>query len=335
MNFTNKDDVFCFAAAFLLATHINAAQAESACHFIEQASLDLSYAEKSTTPTVEGKINGKTVRMLLDTGASRTNIMRAEADRQNLNPERMREQTQGVGGPSSVFLVKVKDFAIGDAHAANLRFPVVEVMGHQNIGALIGADFLFQYDVELNLAENRVKLFRADHCQEKGLAYWDPHAMTVPMELVDGAHLARVQVKINGVPVSAIIDSGASLTVIDLSAARKLGFSTDAPGVTNGVHVVGIGAEKRETWNMTFDSFAIGDEVIEHPRMAVIADGDAFRGRKPFQMILGRDFLRTHRVMLAQSQLLFYYSYLGGQVFPARERLARTAQVSGPTRQDE
>jgi len=316
MTFPTKHYLFCLTAAFLFTTQ---ARADNACHFSEQANLPLSQLAQSRTPLVDGAINGQPVKMLLDTGASQTYVMKQEADRQNLNPERIKKQTQGVGGLSSIFLVKVKDFAIGDAHATNLRFPVVEVQGQSGAAGLIGADFLMQYDIELNFTDHYVKLFHADGCQDKDLAYWDPKAMSVPMELTGRAKHARVQVKVNGVALWALIDSGASRTMIDLEAARKLGFAIDAPGVAYSGKIAGIGPEKRASWNMTFDSFAIGDEVVQHPRIAVMEGADSFLGRKPFDMILGRDFLTAHHVLLATSQQQFYFSYNGGQVFPTHD----------------
>ena len=38
-------------------------------------------------------------------------------------------------------------------------------------------------------------------------------------------------------------------------------------------------------------------------------------GVRNIEMILGRDFLRAHRVLISTSQERFYYTYLGGQVF--------------------
>jgi len=36
-------------------------------------------------------------------------------------------------------------------------------------------------------------------------------------------------------------------------------------------------------------------------------------------VILGTDFLRAHRVMVARSQRKVYFTYSGGPVFPARK----------------
>ena len=166
-----------------------------------------------------------------------------------------------------------------------------------------------------NLADKRVKLFRADHCQDKALAYWDQDAMTVPMKFTPGSTTPLVPVSINGVALWALVDSGADGTIIDLDTARKLGFSEDAAGVTPGGKAHGIGTETRTLWRHTFDSFAIGDELIRHPRIGVIDNTADLRSRKEHQVVLGRDFLSSHHVLLAQSQMLFYYSYLGGPVF--------------------
>lgn len=313
MNFTHRHVRFCFLS-LLLAIQAGTAIADNACHYIEQADLAVTHAAHSRLGTIAGEINGKPVDMLLDTGANETYILRTQAEELNLNPVRTELMVQGVGGNASVFVVKVKDFAIGGAHAKNLRFPVVEGLEKSGMGGIVGDDFLMQYDIELNFSANRVKLFRAENCGDKDLAYWDPHAMAVPLELASDSHQPMVQVKINGVALWALVDTGAYGTTIDLDAVRRLGLSTDAPGVVTGGKAAGIGSEKRTMWNMTFDSFAIGDETIQHPRIAVMDTG--FRtGRKSHEVILGRDFLNAHHVLLAQSQMRFYFSYTGGPVF--------------------
>lgn len=264
---------------------------------------------------IDGEVNGKPVKMLLDTGSYATFMLRAEAENQNLHPLRTSQIVHGAGGRTSMFVVNVKDFAIGSAHAKNMRFPVLEAMENSGLAGIVGDDFLLQYDVDLDFANKRVKLFHPDHCQDRALAYWDKDAMTVPMKFTADSTTPLVQVKINGVALWALLDTGADSTVIDLDTARKLGFSQDAPGVTSGGNARGVGSETRTLWQMTFDSFAIGDELIQHPRIGVMDRSENDRGRKEHQVVLGRDFLMSHHVLLAQSQMLLYYSYLGGPVF--------------------
>lgn len=303
------------AAAVLLSSLSATAHADNACHYIEQANLELTHPDNARLPTVMGEINGKPVHMEINTGASDTFMMRSEADRQNLNPERMAWQVQSMAGSKSMFLVKVKDFAIGGAHATNLRFPVIEGMEHTDVAGIIGADFLMHYDLDLDFTGNRVKLFEADHCQDKALAYWDDKAMSVPLEFTSERYRPLVQVQINGKPIWALISTGSARSTLDVDAARRLGLSTDAPGVTYRGKTAGAGNEKVDYWNMTLDSFTLGDEVIQHPRIVVAESTYQFRGRKQYDMVLGRDFLSAHHVLLAQSQKRIYYTYNGGTVF--------------------
>lgn len=295
--------------------HMNMARADSACHYIEQADLALTGADPSRQPTVAGAINGKPVHMEINTGTTHTFILRAEADRQNLNPERIQRQVQSAAGAESLFLVRLKDFAVGDAHVANLRFPVIEAMGNSTAAGVLGADFLHQYDVELNFPEHHVKLFRADHCQDKALAYWDQDAKSISLAFTSAWYRPLVEVKLNGVYFRALISTSSRYSTVDLDAARRLGLSTDGPGVVYRGKAAGIGEEKLDRWNMTFDSFAVGDEVVKHPRLVVVDSTYRHLGRKEYEMVLGRDFLSAHRVLLAQSQMRVYYTYIGGQVF--------------------
>lgn len=312
MTLLNKKYLQCFsvAASVLLSTHAN-----SACRYVEQASLDVAHSDRSALATVDGELNWQAVKFGLDTGLDNTLLLRGAVEKQGLTPLRTRRQLQGIGGSTSIFLVKVKDIAIGDAHAKNLQIQAVDALENTGAAGMIGVDFLMQYDVDLNLADHRIKLFRAEHCQDKALAYWDKDASSIPMEYFGDARRPRVQVKLNGQTIWALIDSGAAESSVDLDTARRLGMSTDASRVVDGGEATGFGTNTRKLWNMTFDSFAIGDEVVQHPRLAVMESAEHFTGRREHEMLLGRDFLRAHHVLLAQSQMQVYFTYNGGPVF--------------------
>lgn len=312
MTLLNKKYLQCFS---VVATVLLSAHANSACRYIEQASLEVAHAARSPVATVDGELNGQPVKLGLDTGLDNTLLLRGAVEQQGLTPLRTRRQLQGIGGGTSLFMVKVKDIAIGGAHAKNLNIQAVDALENSGVAGMIGVDFLMQYDVDLNLADNRIKLFRAEHCQDKALAYWDKDASSVPMEYIGDARRPRVQVKLNGETIWALIDSGAAESSVDMDTARRLGMAIDAPGVTDGGTAIGFGTNSRKLWNMTFDSFAIGDEVVQHPRLAVMENAEHFTGRREHDMILGRDFLRAHHVLLAQSQMQVYFTYNGGQVF--------------------
>ena len=85
----------------------------------------------------------------------------------------------------------------------------------------------------------------------------------------------------------------------------------------------GVGAGSVEAWLAPFESFVIGDELVRSPTIRVLdlhvrlpfASQRAPQSVELSEMILGLDFLRSHRVLVAHSQRKLYFSYEGGRVF--------------------
>lgn len=57
------------------------------------------------------------------------------------------------------------------------------------------------------------------------------------------------------------------------------------------------------------NAYSLASENLVRPRKMEIITED-----RP-DMVLGADFLRSHRVLLAMSQQRMYFSYVGGRVF--------------------
>ncbi|RFP08180.1 MULTISPECIES: retroviral-like aspartic protease family protein [unclassified Duganella] len=284
-------------AGLLLAASATA----HACRYTELAALELNLQAATGIPYIEGQVNGKPVRMLIDTGAPRTVLTRAEADRQQLPLTRTLNRVRGADTDTASFAAQPEEVVIGPSRVAKAWFPVVDRADDPGYGGKVGADYLLQSDLEIALADRKLKFFKEDDCGAKSLAYWDTQALDVPLELSDKHSGAYVQTQLNGRSVRALIDTSAEQSLVDLGTAAALGVTAATPE------------------GAVFDSFAIGEENIGHPRIALGAVPNTQQfGIKHVDMILGRDFLRAHRVLLATGRQRFYYSYLGGQVFGAR-----------------
>lgn len=158
-----------------------------------------------------------------------------------------------------------------------------------------------------------MKFFRPVDCKNAFLAYWSRDAVVVPFESGSNGKNPHLQVMVNGVKMTAIIDSGAGASSITLRAAKRAGLKLDAPGVTRAGVAHGVGDRKAARWRTSFDTFQIGDEIVRNAELGV---ADYELGQ--IDMLLGADFLRAHRVLFAMSQKKLYLSYLGGEPFGQR-----------------
>ena len=284
-----------------------------------------SLRANSHLPILDGEINGQKVGVLLDTGASRSLIRRSATEQLRL-PRRQAPgwQSYGVGGASHVEIVVVDEFRIGKSARNNWRVIVMGEDRGDDWAVLLGDDFLSEADLELDLRNNVVRIFQARDCAGVSLAYWSRQALEVRLE---GDEKIEFSVAINGKPLRAQLDSGASYSLLENAAAEQRGVTSKSAGVKPAGCVTGFGVGGIDSWSGQFESFAIGDEVIRNPRIQfadlwrhVTYTETGTRLRRQFaglpQTLLGVDFLRSHRVLVARSQKKMYFTYEGGTVFP-------------------
>jgi predicted aspartyl protease len=277
---------------------------------------------------VDGAVNGEKVSVMLDTGSARTLIMRAAALRLNLaREEPSGGRIFGVGGESRVESALVDEFKVGATVRTKVRMLIA---GEQDFGVdvILGEEFLQQVDVEFDLAHDTVRLFHPQNCGDVSLAYWaSAGAGEVDIEPLSAVSPQIVlTVKINGQSIKALFDSGASTSVLDKLDAAHLGVTPETPGVVAEGAGIGFGSKSVKTWIGPFQSFTIGNETIKDTE---IRFADLFKDAsyKPVgsnlpmkveglqSMLLGADFLRSHRVLVAHSQRRIYFTYNGGPVF--------------------
>jgi hypothetical protein len=198
-----------------------------------------------------------------------------------------------------------------------------DIAGKPSYDAVIGTDFLFQRDLEISIAEQRASFFHPVDCKDAFLAYWDRDAFVANFGPAGApGDPPHVVVEINGQKVRAIIDSGASASAIDLAAAARAGITPQSAGVVKGKMAAGTGKRFIPTFIAPLERIAIGNATIRDVKITIMdlwsaAEEDARYGVRDVwpEMILGIDFLRANRVLLAMSQRRLYFSYLGGEMF--------------------
>lgn len=281
-------------------------------------------------PVVDGMINGQKVGILIDTGATKTMVLRSAARRLGLiRHGDQGSQALGIGGETAVESVLIDELKIGDAVRKSWRMLVTGESDFGDVAMLLGEDFFQLVDVEFDLAHDAVRLFQAKDCAGRSLAYWSTgDADEVALEPVSAIQpRIELTVAVNGRAVSAMLDSGAGLSVLTLAQAAAVGVTPETPGVAAAGCGRGLGRKPIEVWIGPFTTFAVGHELVRDPRIR-FADlwryssykgvgivSDRPTGGLP-DMLLGADFLRSHRVLIAHSQRKMYFTYAGGTVFP-------------------
>jgi predicted aspartyl protease len=279
---------------------------------------------------VEGAINGRSVGIMLDTGAMRSLVVhsaavRLELPRRDLKGVRM----FGIGGETRVEVALIDEFRIGQTSRKDLRLLVGgEHDFDDGVDVVLGEDFLHVMDVEFDLKQRAVRLFQPKDCDGASLAYWAGEAPgEVEIEpLSERRPEIVLTVRVNGQATRAKLDSGASSSVLSTLDAAAAGVTPETPGVVAAGKSGGFGANTVDNWIGPFQSFAIGNETIRDTR---IRFADLYKDTKytatgshvsknvePLHpMLLGVDFLGAHRVLVAHSQRKLYFTYLGGPVF--------------------
>ena len=283
----------------------------------------------SYRPVVDGAINGHKIGILLDTGAGMSLFLRSAAAKMGLTRyEAPGYRAFAIGGETRAEAVHIDEFRIGQSVRKKWQVLVAgEGSFSDDIAFLLGDDFFELVDVEFDLGHNAVRLYETRDCEGVSLAYWATEpAGEVPIEAGSKIWLT---VAINGKPVPAQLDSGAGNSLLSKADAARLGVTPESPGTVAAGCIRGLGERQADSWAGQFESFAIGNEKIRNPRIrfadlwqhtTYLETGSRLPNRMAGQpdMLLGSDFLRAHRVLVARSQRKLYFTHAGGTVFPSK-----------------
>jgi predicted aspartyl protease len=308
----------CAAACAAPAVAANDVPAKH-CTYVRMGALPVDVQGQRLIVT--GSINREAVRMLLDTGAEMTSLSRRVSRSLNLGQVGPSFEAYGLGGAARSYFVEVSEMAIGDVRGEHLAFPMIWDADLTEAEVLLGADYLFQNDLELSLADRRLAFFHPVGCKDEFLAYWDREASVAALEPIDAEHpVPRVKIEINGHEVVAEIDTGAPTSILDLGAARRIGLDVEGPGALSVADLRGIGRKTRRRWIVPIKKIVVGDEEIQDGGIEIGDFVEPTRrethGKTVLpDMLLGLDFLQAYRVLFAVSQRRLYLSYLGGELF--------------------
>lgn len=297
-------------AALLLALSLGACAAPQQCR-VERIT-DLPLTKTRDFALLPARLNDVDARLLLDTGAGATMLSRALADRLALMPDHQMfpSPVNGIGGVTLTRRMVVESFKIG---ALDLGKQSVMVTEQGLFGGfdpppdgIIGGDFLSHFDADIDLPANHVTLYRAHPCAAAFAPPWPGATIyRLPARMTDGGQFL-VTVTVDGVAITAMIDSGAETTAISSRVENRLGLTPAMLANDPQRAEIGIDMHRRLSYLHPFHAIRIGAEIF--PDSAVwVSDMPLV----PADMLLGADFFQTHRVWLSFSRRTVFVAVAG------------------------
>jgi tetratricopeptide (TPR) repeat protein/predicted aspartyl protease len=313
----------------LFALYLFPAHVRAACSLRR---FDLPITMNGLRPLLHAQINGEDATFLADSGDFYGTLAPAAAAHYKLPLQRVPYDIYltGIGGSVETHMTTIKQFTLAGVQIANVQF----LVGGNDFGSgaagTIGQMLFSRHDVEYDLANGLIRLINPQDCRNATLAYWAQpgqwHVVDIEDVRAAAMHTALFAF-VNGVRLRVILDTGAPLSLLRLDAAKRAGIRPDSPGVVDAGYGGGIGPHPIRTWVAPIDDFKIGDEEVLHTRLTI---GDFSAGDT--EMLLGDDFLLSHRVLVANSQRRLYLTYNGGPVFklPTPASAAAVDAASAP-----
>jgi predicted aspartyl protease len=246
---------------------------------------------------VPANIDAAPVQMLVDTGATTSMLTPESVVRLRLPIDTSRASAiHGTGGTVITRNVLVRSLRVGnqDWLAGSIATGSLARQYQEDppLVGVLGADFLDRFDIELDVPQQRMVLWRVEHCQGDFIPWQGRHfpvrlTRYPPNRMVAQAH-------IDGHPVAALIDWGATSSTISTAAAAAVGVSPtmllhDQLLATRGVDQKLLSARRH-----LFGLVAVGPVLYRNVVVEVVDLHIPDVG-----MLLGADFVRTRHVWLS------------------------------------
>jgi tetratricopeptide (TPR) repeat protein len=277
---------------------------------------DIPVTMRGPRAMVPATVNGLPGLFMVDTGAFYSSISNAGVTKYQLKvgPSAFGMTVTGVGrGDAGFSLGTAKMFVFDTLPFNDTDFMIVAGdRGVEGDGS-IGQNILGAPDVEYDLANGAIRLFKETGCQDAALAYWNTtQDYSVVSVQYDGFLSPPVATAtVNGARIRVMFDTGSPRSMLSLAAAARAGVRPSDPGVTSAGYTAGVAARSQfNIWRARFASFKLGDEEIKNTPLLI---GDM---QLPgVDMLVGADFFLSHRVYVSNTQHKIYFTYNGGPVF--------------------
>jgi len=319
-------------STLLLAVNASPAAAAAQCGPLKiMTSLDVK-PDQAGRPMITAMINDKPVALLVDTGGGLSSLTKRAVRELNLQTSESRVRLTNIAGGSENLEVRLPSIALGGLRLEGPYFMVLP--GDEDsrppmeiFGGVLGSEMLSNVDFDFDFSTNKVNLISQDHCAGN-VVYWpSPAVAVVPFTFSQAGHIT-FRMELDGRRVNAMLDTGASITVLNLDIARRT-FRVDvnAPEVEK---VGEIGRNQTGVYRRRFKTIAFEGVTVANPMITMYPDlmgGSSLgetrtgsiirdtRGGLP-DVILGMNVLSEMHVYIASKERKLYITAASPQPAP-------------------
>ena len=268
----------------------------AACRVAKRATVPLQRAGGLMLVPVE--INGRTTPFVLDTGAERTVVGLAAADRIGLaRDEWVSTDMTGAGGRDRRRLGRPASLSIGGvalrrhtvaADNSVVVGPIFDSVAGQPVTGLLGQDFLSAYDLDLDPAAGTLSLYDVTGCSGAFLP-WAGRYDSIPAGR-PVRNILTLPMTIDGHSLAAELDSGAEISVVTLPGMLAMNLQA---GGTQAMHGFGVAGLPYRT--QRFASVHVGRDSPGEQTLAVAP----IRTLRSVGVLLGADWLSARHAWVS------------------------------------
>ncbi len=252
-------------------------------------------------------IEGESRMMFIDTGAGITSLSEDTANALSL----LRDfdhttDVFGVGGQEShLYIAQTKLVTLGGLAFRNHSFPVSafheRLADGSAIGGLIGADIVSHYDLDIDIPHRQIGFWKVTDCSEVK-PDWPSEASGADMAVQPSRHVT-LPVKLDGVGVDLMLDTGSPGLVVSTRAAARAGVSPEMLEESRPMHGRGMNDRAFSAWFHIFPRLEVAGQVYGDARAVIVNNGRMNEGGDG---LLGMAFLKRGRVWVSYSTGKFY-----------------------------
>jgi hypothetical protein len=281
---------------FVFLACLLAVPAFAACRVERRATVPITRAGDLLLVPVS--INGVVADFVLDTGAERSVVGLAAADRLHLaRDEWVSTDIMGTGGRDRRRLGLPASLSLGGitlrrqtlaADNSVVVGPIQEQVGGRPITGLLGEDFLSPFDLDLDIVGGKLTLYSVSGCAGHFLPWTEHYTAIAAWRPV--RNILMLPMRVGDTRIQAELDSGASITTVTLPGMIALGLVAGGNGTMRGFGTGSIAARTQH-----FPNVQIGDMPPAAADLAIAP----IRTLRSVGVLLGADWMGKFHVWVS------------------------------------